>query len=128
MNIKMKKFLIGIIVTTFLACNSDDDTQDPVLCTLEARAGLEVTVKDGLGGANITNGVTVEAIDGNYSETLKKVEANNTFVGAYERAGTYIITVTKDGYRDNTLSEPVLVTEDVCHVITESVEVILEKK
>ncbi|MBQ0735266.1 hypothetical protein [Aquimarina celericrescens] len=124
----MKKFfLIGTVLLCY-ACNNDDDqTQDPVFCTEELRAGLEVTVKDGIAGEFLTEGVTVVAIDNEYKETLENFTGANNFIGAFERAGTYIITVSKNGYTNKT-SEPIVVGEDICHVITESLEVILEKQ
>ncbi len=124
----MKKLVIIISLIMFVACNSDDDkTEDPIFCTEEARAGLEVTVRDGIGGAFLTEGVTVVAQDNDYKETLENFTGANNFVGAFERAGTYIITISKNGYADKT-SEPIIVGEDICHVITESLEVVLEKQ
>ncbi len=123
----MKKlFLLGILIG-FWACNNDDDqTQDPVFCTEELRAGLEITVKDAANSMFLTEGVTVIAKDNEYSETLESFTGSNTFVGAYERVGTYTIIVSKDGFATKT-SDPVIVDKDRCHVITETVEVLLEK-
>lgn len=125
----MKKFFLSSVIILCWSCSSDDNkTEDPIFCTEELRAGLEVTVRDGIGGAFLTEGVTVVAIDNEYKETLENFAGSNTFVGAYERAGTYTISISKEGYRDSTPSEPVVVGEDLCHVITESVAVILEKQ
>ncbi len=124
----MKKFFLISTVLLCYACNNDDDqTQDPVFCTEELRAGLEVTVKDGIAGEFLTEGVTVVAIDNEYKETLENFTGANNFIGAFERAGTYIITVSKNGYNDKT-SEPIVVDEDICHVITESLEVVLQRR
>lgn len=108
-----------------LSCSGDDDN-DEVICTEEARAGLMVTVKDAVSGANLTQGVTVTAADGNYTEELVNMpEFSVEFIGAYERAGNYILTVTKEGY--TTYTSPVIeVGEDICHVIGESVIVQLQ--
>lgn len=107
-----------------LACSGDDDN-DGVNCTLEARAGLTVKVTDAESGAILQEGVTVTAIDGGYEEVLMPMEGTNDFAGAWERQGTYIVTVVKDGYIDFT-SEPVTVDADVCHVITENITVALQ--
>ncbi len=124
----MKKFFLIVALIASGACSNDDDkTQDPIFCTEEARPGLEIIVKDGIGGAALTEGVTVIATDGEYTETLESFTGSNSFVGAHERTGSYTIMVSKDGYNTFT-SEPVIVDEDVCHVITENLEVILEKK
>lgn len=124
----MKKLFVILLTVAFFGCNDDDSTDDPILCTLEARPGLEVTVRDGINGDPITEGVDVVVVDGEYTETLIHIEGTGTFVGAYERVGNYIITTTKEGYNDSTTAEPVVVEEDVCHVITEKVNVILQKK
>lgn len=124
----MKKLVLIISLIICVSCNNDDDaTQDPIFCTEEARAGLEVTVRDGIGGAFLTEGVTVVAQDNEYKETLENFTGSNAFFGAFERTGTYVITVSKEGYA-NQSTEPIVVEEDICHVITESIEVIIEKQ
>lgn len=119
----MKKILLLLAFITF-GC-SDDDLADEVVCTTEARAGLQVTVTDAVTGMALAEGVTVTATDGNYMETLEQPGIFNQFTGAWERAGTYIITVTKNGYQTY-VSQPVTVGADVCHVITETVTVTLQ--
>ncbi|WP_109301950.1 hypothetical protein [Aquimarina sp. AU474] len=123
----MKKLLGLMSIVFFVACGGDDNTDNPILCTLDLRAGIEVTVRDGLNGNFLTEGVTVVIVDNEYTETLKNGEGSNSFFGAYERAGTYIITASKAGYDDTSKAEPIIVKEDVCHVITEKVEIILRK-
>lgn len=69
--------------------------------------------------------MTVVATSGNYSETLQFFDPQNPiFYGAYERAGTYTITVTKAG-RQTYVSQPIVVTRDICHVIPQTVMVLL---
>ena len=108
-----------------MSCSGDDDN-DEVMCTEEARAGLMVTVKDAMDGAFLAEGVTVTAVDGSYTEELTNMpEFSVEFIGAYERAGNYTITVEKQGYV--TYISPVIeVGEDICHVIGESVIVQLQ--
>lgn len=123
----MKKLLVLLMVTAFFACSGDDDTvsEEPVACTEEFVFGLSVQVRDAATGAIIPNGVRVVAQDGNYSETLDFMF--DTHVGAGERPGTYTLTASKEGFVTK-MAGPVTVelTEDMCHVITESVTIELE--
>lgn len=115
----MRKLLILVcILPLFTAshCNNDDDQ---VNCTTEARAGLNITVKDAVTSAVITEEVTVVASEGAYEETLENTTGSGIFSGAWERSGTYVITISKPGYQTFT-SGAVTVTEDVCHVIPQS--------
>lgn len=98
-------------------CNEDDN--NPVNCTQEARAGLNVTVQDAVSHAVLADGVTVQAIDGAYSETLERIPGSDVFSGAWERQGSYVLTVSKEGYQPYT-SETITVTADVCHVIPQN--------
>ncbi|MDP2160987.1 MAG: carboxypeptidase-like regulatory domain-containing protein [Flavobacterium sp.] len=123
----MKKiFLLMACMPFFLttSCNNDDDA---VVCTQEAKAGLNVTVKDAVTNAVLSDGVTVIAQDGPYVETLQLFTGDDVvvFFGAIERVGTYIVTVSKEGYQTFT-SEPIVVTADVCHVIPQLITVNLQ--
>lgn len=122
----MKKLFLFLACMTFLlatTCEEDDE----VYCTQEAKAGLNITVKDAVNGEFLSTGVTVIAQDGSYSETLEQFtnEEIPVFIGAWERIGTYTITVSKEGYQTFT-SEPIVVTADVCHVIPQQINVDLQ--
>lgn len=118
----MKNSFLILIVLVLLGCNQNDD----VACTMEARAGLNVTVKDAATNNYMGIGTTVVATDGNYSETLEYMEGIiPTFAGAWERAGNYILTVSAEGYV-TFVSETITVTSDECHVIPRQVEVLLQ--
>lgn len=100
---------------------------ETIFCTLEAVAGLNVSVKLGNSSSSTTDGITIVATSGNYTESLIPF-SNNTnpsFAGAYEKAATYIITVSKSGYKTYT-SSPITVTRDCCHVIPQTVNVVLQ--
>lgn len=114
--------LLGCILLTF-SCKKDDDG---IACTQEARAGLNVTVKDAVTNNYLGLGTTVLATDGNYSETLEYMEGTiPTFAGAWEREGNYILTVSAEGYATY-VSETITVTADECHVIPQQVEVLIQ--
>jgi hypothetical protein len=120
----MKKLLLFALFAAAVSC-SDDDNNNDVICTEEARAGLNVTVKDAETNQMLGEGVTVVAKDGAYTETLQFLDAPAQFVGAWERAGTYTLTVTAQGYETYT-SQPIAVGEDECHVISEIITVQLQ--
>jgi hypothetical protein len=122
----MKKIFLLLAFTSFLlAMTCDDD--DEVYCTQEAKAGLNITVKNAVTNEFLTTGVTVIAQDGLYTETLEQFSNDQVavFLEACERLGTYNLTVSKEGYQTFT-SEPIVVTEDVCHVIPEQLTVELQ--
>ncbi|WP_025743705.1 peptidase associated/transthyretin-like domain-containing protein [Aquimarina pacifica] len=119
-------FLIGILTLLFACSNDEDKTENPILCTEEARPGIEVTVKDAEDDTLLIEEVQVVITEGDYSESLENFSGSALFLGAYERPGSYIVIVTKSGYNTFT-SDPIVVGEDLCHVITESVEVLLVK-
>lgn len=119
----MKKIILLLCFMPFLManqCNDDDDNQ--INCTQEARAGLNVTVEDAVTHLVLTEDVVVVATDGAYSEMLELIPGSDVFSGAWERQGTYVLTVTKSGYQTYT-SETITVGVDVCHVIPQSVTV-----
>lgn len=115
------------MITCSCACSSDDSdtnlTSAP-FCTDELVAGLKITVSSTDPGFT-WDGIVVTAIDGSYSELLEPANNSNIFFGAYERTGRYSILVEKDGYQNYESSDLIEVEEDLCHVITESRDVML---
>ncbi len=114
----MKKiiFFKALLFTVFflVSCKNDDK-----ICTTEAVAGLNITIKDVATGLKLCDGVTVTANDGDYSEALQLfTNPEPVFVGAFEREGNYVITVTKEGYQPFT-SDTMFVISDICHVVTQ---------
>ena len=110
--------LAVVVLCALGACTGGE-----VACTADYRYGLTVTVVDEAGAAICDATVTIT--DGDYEETLENVGGDDcAYVGAGERAGTYAITAEKAGYQ--TASESgVVVDEDECHVIAETVELTL---
>lgn len=122
----MKKFTVMLAVLAF-ACGDDDQGSNGYPCTEEIIYGLKVSVKDAISGEFLNAGVTVIATnaDGESEELYTFSEVTPEFYGAAEAEGTYIITVTKEGY-DAYTSEPVTVEGGRCHVTTEDIIVGLE--
>lgn len=118
----MKKMLILVALLSILGCKKDDG----IACTQEARAGLNVTVKDAETNNYLGLGTSVIANEGDYSEALEYMEGIiPTFAGAWEREGNYILTVSAEGYVSY-FSEIITVTADECHIIPQQVEVLLQ--
>lgn len=106
-----------------MGCKKEDEG---IACTQEARAGLNVTIKDAATNNYLGLGTTVLATDGDYSETLQYMDGIvPTFAGAWEREGNYILTVSAEGYATY-VSETITVTADECHVIPQQVEVLIQ--
>ena len=98
-------------------CGRDRNDID---CTLMAEPGIVVEVVDRDTGAFIAWEATGNVRDGAYVDTLHAYESDRSLAGAYERAGTYDITVTHIGYQDWSRFG-VEVTGGTCHVHTERV-------
>ncbi len=120
---KTKKLFLLFMLIPLLLVSSCNDANDPRNCTQEFVDGLRITVLDHSNGQPLVGGVTVTTVDGTYSENLQLIEGEqNLFAGAGERTGSYTVTVTKSGYQTFT-SSPIIVTRDVCHVMTQSLTV-----
>ena len=105
------------------SCDNDDEQ---IYCTQQFVYGLNVVVLDATTGNPIFQDIEVKATDGSYNEILELIPGlEYSFAGAGERAGTYIITVTKSGYQTYT-SELTIITRDECHVIPQSITVNLQ--
>ena len=105
-----------------MASTCEDSPNDTIYCTDEARAGLNVQVRLNSSSTFETIGISVIATEGSYVEPLEFYQGSAVFSGAYERQGTYVISVSKVGYNPYT-SAPLTVTADECHVIPQTLEV-----
>lgn len=119
----MKSLVVfSLFFLAICCCRENDD----INCTQEARAGLNVNVRDALTNNYLGEGITVVAQDGNYTEILELINFNPpAFAGAWEREGDYIITVSGEGYVTY-VSETITVTSDPCHVIPQTLDVSLQ--
>ena len=98
--------------------NSIDRPGSDVVCTLEARPGITLTAFDSVGGQPLVTVGTVVAQDGSYSEKALSVPGSPvSYYMAYERGGTYAVTVVVEGYQ-TWRATGVVVQRDACHVIT----------
>jgi len=115
-----------LLCSLFIVLSCTSNKIDDIPCTEEARAGLNITVKNAVSNQVLGPGITVTAKDGNYTETLEFFNANNpVFSGAWERAGTYIVTVSGVGYV-TFVSEPITIISDECHVFPQQLQVSLQ--
>lgn len=123
----MKKLILFLLFSTVFFISSCDDNHDnQIFCTDQFVYGLNVIVLDAVTGNPIFQDIEVKAVDGPYQELLELVPGlEYAFVGAGERAGTYVVTVTKAGYQMYT-SAPIILTRDECHVIPQSLTVNLQ--
>lgn len=107
-------FLLPLLVLV-AGCDSDDS----IICTTEARFGVNLSVKDATTGQLIPEGVRGVLKDGSYLDTLQvftDIEGRIfSLAGAVERPGTYRIDLTAPGYQPWTRSD-VRVPEGRCHV------------
>ena len=123
----MKKlFLFFLFSTLFFTSSCDDNDDNQIFCTAQFVYGSNVIVLDASTGNPIFQDIEVKAVDGTYQEILELVPSSEyAFVGAGERAGTYVVTITKAGYQTYT-SAPIVLTRDECHVIPQSLTVNLQ--
>ncbi len=121
----MKKIILLLFCAPLLLATTCDDNDETIFCTTEAVAALNVTVRLGNSTTPTSEGITVVATDGNYTETLQVINTTNPiFIGAFERQGNYTITVSKEGYQTFT-SGVISITRDQCHVIPEQIHIVL---
>jgi hypothetical protein len=115
---------VGSVVLGLAGCESP---AVPVVCTAIASTAIVVTVVDGTSGPRICD-ATVTAADGSFSEVLRPFPAGTdcTYSGPTERAGTYEIRVSRQGYLPATVKD-VRVTKDECHVIPVKLTVTLNR-
>lgn len=109
------RLAVVALVPLLAACprNPLEDT----VCTMEARPAVTVELRDARTGAALTGPATVIVRDGAFADTTE-ISADFSSMGvAHERAGVYVVTVKKAGYRDWTRAD-VAVERDECHVRT----------
>lgn len=117
---------------TLVGCNEKTTNDgDVVICTAEFVPALRIDIFDKETGFPNACGVTVTVQDGDFIEELINETGNNcnedfTFSMAGEREGKYDITVIKEGYMD-WIQYNTVVTSNICHVNTISVQAYMDK-
>ena len=109
----LRRSLASVLVLPALLAGCD--VTDPEACTAEIRYGISVEVYNLADGRPISEGLAGVLREGEYSEEMSVNE--NLVQGAPERAGTYDMTITAEGFetlRQNGIS----VRENECHVET----------
>lgn len=115
----MKKTLVrlGLVALAPLLAACPQNPMEDRVCTLEARSAVTVELRDARTGAALTGPATMTVRDGAFVETAEFPAEISTMGVAHERAGVYVVTVKKAGYRDWTRAD-VAVKSDECHVQT----------
>jgi hypothetical protein len=93
---------------------------EPV-CTLEARASLNVSVVDD-DGAPVGDAVVTAAQQGGETKTCEHTGDGGYLCDFFEVAGTFVVTATRGSDSD---SASVDVADGECHVVTADVELVL---
>lgn len=110
---------------------------DPVACTTEARASVQVTIVD-QNGAPLVPTKLEFSVDGGAVQQAECIAGDpcTEYVLGWEQAGSYTISATYEAeieedpccwFFDNQDAEVVVgLTEDECHVVTEMVTITLD--
>jgi hypothetical protein len=91
---------------------------------LHRRILLATLLTDALSGNALAAGSTLTIREGDYSESWTEA-FGNTMAGAWERAGTYEVSIAREGYH-TWMQSGLVVNEDDCHVIPVTLDVALE--
>lgn len=111
-----KAIWASVIVLACAACR--ESATDPVVaCTEIAMAGIVVEVTNAATGGTLGDGSVMTLRDGSYTETVDLV-SGNALLGAWERPGTYDVSVARDGFQTWTRTGVrVVEADDGCHVV-----------
>ena len=118
-----------VAALALMVLNTCGPSDDPVVCTNEARAGVIVKVADASSGLPVgSDSVRVGVTEGTYSETrvVAPSVAQGGLAMALERSGTYEVRVQATGYEPWT-AQNVIVAPDGCHVRSVTLDVRLRR-
>jgi hypothetical protein len=122
--------LLPLVVA--VGCHWSSAPHEPVVCTDIAMAAINVKVLDSASGLGLSfSNLWARARDGTYTDSTLvpftiAANAPRTFGLAYEREGTYEVTVRAAGYREWTRPN-VVVKRDECHVIPVALTAYLQR-
>lgn len=125
----MKRLPVVVIILAACSSNNTESPPGPTVCTMEARAGIVVEPVDAATGRPVAGTTTVIAREGAYADSasadVSTMQQPATIGAAYERKGTYNVTVRNPAYRPFETS--VTVTADACHVIPQRIRASLTR-
>jgi hypothetical protein len=123
---------LAIIASSCGRENPVEPIDDNIACTAIAVAGVDVKVLDAATGLPLSfRNLWARVREGSYTDSamVSLTFANNApqhFALAYERAGTYDLTVGASGYQTFYVGS-VVVKSDLCHVTPVSITALLRK-
>ena len=123
------RLFFGAATAVAIGCQSITG-RDPV-CTTDVRPGLVVSVLDSASRDPLGPGMLVVVRDGAYADTARTFLPHpiegvlQRFAFAFERRGTYDVTVERSGYR-TWRRDGVRVSGDECHVRTVELTALLQ--
>lgn len=109
------KVWVVLLLAPLVGVACDAVAPGDILCTTEAVAGIAVDVRDSVSDSPAGRGARIVARDGAYADTVQFTSLDGPYGLAYERAGSYTVTVQQQGYRVWSQSG-IEVLRDVCHV------------
>ena len=115
----MRSRLVLAIVGSTLVSSACDFIPGGYSCTTQAVPGIMVQVLDSLTGAPAGRNARIIARAGTVADTANFTEFDGPYPLAFERSGTYAVTVEQQGYRLWSRTG-IRVTKDECHVRTVS--------
>ncbi len=110
----------ALLFLTLVACSSSGDGSGS--CTTVFKSGVRATLTDAATGRPIQGAVAMLE-DGLFLEMMIEVTPG-VYHGAYEREGTYDLTITVIGYLPHA-TNGIQVTHDGCHVRTQELSIAL---
>ena len=125
--IVQRTLVSSVVALSPIACRPAAPTADTtaskpsVMCTIQAVAALDVDAIDSATSAPATKGASIVARSATYADSTQGAAPDDQPFGlAYEKAGTYTVTVTKPGYKPWSRSG-IVAGRDECHVIPQRV-------
>ena len=114
----------ALVSLTLMSCLGEEP--GPQACPALAAVGLHVTVRAAHDQGAICD-AHVQAIDGDYSETLEPWEASDScsYAGAFNRPGTYQVDVVHPDFEVKTTTATVTATGP-CPADIEAAEIVTE--
>lgn len=120
------KHLMYLSIVSCVACFCGNEPDDLNLnCTEEFVYGLTVTLINAETSQVITQNVSITAIDDDYQEQLMLQPGSQSFIGAGERPGLYMLEITSTEY-EPVIIEDIFLDFDGCHVIPQSFTIELQ--